>query len=54
MPNIQIVLRRVNELREKGIVEQYAIGDAWAATCFSEPILTEDLDVFCHLPRKAC
>jgi hypothetical protein len=47
MPNIQVVLRRVNELREKGFVEQYAIGDAWASTYFSEPILTEDLDVFC-------
>jgi hypothetical protein len=53
MPNLQIVLRRVNELREKGLVEQYAIGGAWAATYFSEPILTEDLDVFCHLPSQS-
>jgi hypothetical protein len=31
------------------LIEQYAIGGAWAATYFSEPIPTEDLDVFCHL-----
>jgi hypothetical protein len=52
MPDLQVVLRRINELRERGLVEQYAIGGAWAAIYFSEPILTEDLDVFCHLPSQ--
>lgn len=53
MPNLQIVLRRVNELRAKGIIEQYAIGGAWAVTYFSEPVPTDDLDVFCHLRSQS-
>ncbi len=52
-PNIQVVLQRVNELRSKGLIEQYAIGGAWAVTYFSEPVPTDDLDVFCHLPSQS-
>jgi hypothetical protein len=51
-PNLQLVVRRINELRAKGLIEQYAIGGAWAVTYFSQPVPTDDLDVFCHLPSK--
>jgi hypothetical protein len=53
LPTLQRALRQVNGLRAKGLIEQYAIGGAWAATYFSEPIPTEDLDVFCHLPSQS-
>lgn len=52
-PNLQIALQRVNELRSRGLIEQYAIGGAWAVTYFSEPIPTDDLDVFCNLPSQS-
>ena len=52
MPNLQLVLKRVNELRAKGLFRQYAIGGAWAVTYFSEPVPTDDLDVFCHLATR--
>lgn len=51
LPNLQFVLKRVNELRARGLIQQYAIGGAWAVTYFSEPVPTEDLDVFCHSTR---
>lgn len=53
MPNLQLVLRRVNELRDHGHIRQYAVGGAWAVTYFSEPVPTDDLDVFCHLPANS-
>ena len=51
-PNLQLVFKRVNELRAKGLLQQYAIGGAWAVTYFSEPVPTDDLDVFCQLPTQ--
>ena len=51
-PNLQLVFKRVNELRAKALLQQYAIGGAWAVTYFSEPVPTDDLDVFCHLPTQ--
>lgn len=51
-PNLQLVFKRVNELRAAGLIRQYAIGGAWAVTYFSEPVPTDDLDVFCHLPAQ--
>ena len=35
-----------------GLIDRYAVGGAWAVTYFSEPVPTEDLDVFCHLPGR--
>ena len=52
LPNLQLVFQRVNQLRADGVIEQYAIGGAWAVTYFSEPVPTEDVDVFCHLPGQ--
>ncbi|MEW6409987.1 MAG: nucleotidyltransferase [Nitrospirota bacterium] len=39
-------LRVVNELKEKGLVYDYAIGGGIAALFYIEPFLTYDLDVF--------
>jgi hypothetical protein len=48
-PNLAKILRALNDLHARGLVKQYALGGAAAAMWFSEPMYTEDLDVFCHL-----
>ncbi len=39
-------LRALNELKEKGLIRDYAIGGAIAALRWTEPFFTQDLDVF--------
>ena len=39
-------LKVLNELKEKGLIEDYAIGGAIAALRWIEPFFTQDLDVF--------
>jgi len=39
-------LRILNDLKKKGIIDEYAIGGGMAAVFYIEPILTYDLDVF--------
>jgi hypothetical protein len=41
----------LNELEKQGVFSRYAIGGAMAATFYTEPFLTFDLDVFVVLPR---
>jgi len=41
----------LNELEKHGVFSRYAIGGAMAATFYTEPFLTFDLDVFVVLPR---
>ena len=44
-------LEVLNELEQQGVFSGYAIGGAMAATFYTEPFLTFDLDVFVVLPR---
>jgi len=39
-------LRRLNELKRKGVIKDYAIGGGYAVNYYLEPILTYDLDIF--------
>jgi len=39
-------LKVLNELKEKGLIQDYAIGGAIAALRWIEPFFTQDLDVF--------
>ena len=48
-PTLAPLLRALNDLRARGLVQEYALGGAAAAMWFTEPMYTEDLDVFCHL-----
>jgi hypothetical protein len=41
----------MNELEKAGVFSRYAIGGAMAATFYTEPFLTFDLDVFVVLPQ---
>lgn len=44
-------LKVINELKEKGLITDYAIGGGIAALFYIEPFLTYDLDVFI-IPRE--
>lgn len=51
--NIEQVLAVLNEMKEQGIIRQFAVGGAFAATLHDEPISTIDLDIFFTLTRGA-
>lgn len=42
----------MNELKEKGLIKDYAIGGAIAALRWTEPFFTEDLDIFIVLEKR--
>jgi hypothetical protein len=43
-------LEVLNDLEKEGVFTSYALGGAMAATFYTEPVLTFDLDVFVLLP----
>ena len=45
-------LEILNELEKEGVFSRYAIGEAMAATFYTEPVLTFDLDVFVLLSKS--
>ncbi len=45
-------LRVLNSLERDGVLRRYAIGGAMAATFYTEPVLTFDLDIFVLLPTS--
>lgn len=42
-------LRALNQIVQDGVIEEYAIGGAWAATMYVNNLTTQDLDVFVFL-----
>jgi hypothetical protein len=50
--NISDILGVLDEMRDAGIIEKYAIGGAFAAILHYEPISTIDLDIFFFLAEK--
>ena len=40
------VLELLNEIKEKGLIKEYALGGSIAAIFYTEPVFTYDLDVF--------
>ena len=51
MGSFEQTLRAINEMREEGVIEDYAIAGAMAVLFWAEPIPTYDLDV---VPRAIC
>ncbi|RKY38710.1 MAG: hypothetical protein DRP76_04110 [Candidatus Omnitrophota bacterium] len=45
-------LKVLNELKQKGLIQDYAIGGAIAALRWIEPFFTQDLDIFILLKDK--
>jgi len=50
--NIKEILGVLEEMKDAGIIEKYAIGGAFAAILHYEPISTIDLDIFFFLREK--
>ncbi|MEO7539616.1 MAG: hypothetical protein ABIV21_06290 [Pyrinomonadaceae bacterium] len=50
--NIEVVLAALDEMCQADIVENYAIGGAFAAILHAEPISTVDLDIFFFFKEK--
>jgi hypothetical protein len=50
---VKRTLEILNELEREGVFSRYAIGGAMAATFYTEPVLTFDLDVFILLPSES-
>jgi hypothetical protein len=50
---VEKTLTVINGLKEKGIIEDYAIGGGIAAIYHIEPFLTYDLDIFVILPETS-
>jgi len=48
---VEEALKELNELKENGIIGDYAIGGVVAVLYYAEPILTYDLDIFASLPE---
>jgi hypothetical protein len=46
MPSLADTFRVLAQLRDDGVVEEYAVGGAMAMLFWAEPTLTYDLDVF--------
>ena len=53
MAKLSDAFRIINDLREQGIIEEYAVGGAMAMLFWAEPVVTFDLDVFILLPASA-
>jgi len=49
---VKKTLSVLNELKEKGLIKDYAIGGAIAALRWTEPFFTEDLDIFIILEKE--
>ena len=46
-------LQVLNELKQAGVLRDYAVGGAIALLFYTEPANTYDLDIFCLLPASA-
>ena len=51
MDNIEKTIAVINQMTDDGIIENYALGGATAVIFYTEPIATEDIDVFIHVRR---
>ena len=50
--SFQSAIRKINTLVDTGVIETYALGGATAASFYTEPILTEDVDLFMPLKPR--
>jgi hypothetical protein len=52
MDSVEVALRAVEELEQRGIITNYAIAGAMAIVFWIEPVATYDLDVLIFLPES--
>lgn len=53
MPSFEKTLRALNEMKEAGVIVEYAIAGAMALVFWVEPVETYDLDVLVFLDEEA-
>ena len=51
-PTFAAALRAINDLKNDGVIEEYAIAGAMALVFWTEPVATYDLDVLVFLPEE--
>ena len=49
MADIAKTISVINQMTADGVIENYALGGATAVIFYTEPIATEDIDIFVHL-----
>jgi len=49
MDDIEKTIAVINQMTVEGVIENYALGGATAVIFYTEPIATEDIDVFVHV-----
>lgn len=47
--NIVAAIKIINEMLKDNVIENYALGGALAVTFYTEPIATQDVDIFCQV-----
>lgn len=52
-PILAPALKVINQLEQEGIIEKPTIGGSIALVYYSQPMKTEDLDIFCLLTQKS-
>jgi hypothetical protein len=51
MRDIEKTITVINQMTADGVIENYALGDATAVIFYTEPIATEDIDIFVNIRR---
>lgn len=49
MDSIEKTIAVINQMTADGVIEDYALGGATAVIFYTEPIATEDIDIFVHI-----
>ena len=52
MDSIEKTIAVINKMVVDGIIENYALGGATAVIFYTEPIATQDVDIFIHVPAE--
>jgi hypothetical protein len=49
MDTIEKTIAVINQMTDDGVIENYALGGATAVIFYTEPIATQDIDIFVHV-----
>lgn len=52
MDHIEKTIAVINQMTKDGVIESYALGGATAVIFYTEPIATQDIDIFIHVQAR--
>jgi len=52
-PILGPTLELINQLEREGIIEKATIGGSVAIMYYAQPVITDDLDMFCYIPNQS-